>query len=162
LGLSAAIRLDTLWPFAIHGFLRDPLFGSGYATLTKYTNDEFTEAESTDNDFLRTLGETGLFGFITFYGTMVVGVVYLWKMYKKTQDQWLYLFAVLLTAITVGLMVNAVYIDVFVSSKVIETYWMFVGVLLAYAHLVSPKRLLESEKVAVKKAGSKSVMKRAA
>ena len=57
LGLSAAIRLDTLWPFAIRGFLRNPLFGSGYSTLTKYTIEQFTEAESTDNDFLRTLGD---------------------------------------------------------------------------------------------------------
>ena len=140
LGLSAAIRLDTLWPFAIRGFLRNPWLGSGYSTLTKYTNDQFTEAESTDNDFLRTLGETGALGFITFYGTMVIAVIYLWKRYSDTKDGFLYLFSAVLTATTAGLMVNAVYIDVFVSSKVILTYWLLVGVLLAYAKIALPKQ----------------------
>lgn len=146
LGLSAAIRLDTLWPFAIRGFLRNPLLGSGYSTLTKYTNDEFTQAESTDNDFLRTLGETGLLGFLTFYGTMVAGMIYLWKKYKKTRDGLLYIFASVLTAVTLGLMVNAVYIDIFVSSKVIQTYWLLTGVLLAYAGMVPDKKLESSAK----------------
>lgn len=143
LGLSAAIRLDTLWPFAIRGFLRNPLLGSGYSTLTKYTNEEFTEAESTDNDFLRTLGETGALGFITFYGTMVIAVLYLWRKFATTTDGMVYMLALLATAYTVGLMINAVYIDVFVSSKVIQTYWMVVGISLAYAgltpHSMTPK-----------------------
>ncbi|HZZ98419.1 MAG TPA: hypothetical protein VFG51_00635, partial [Candidatus Saccharimonadia bacterium] len=132
LGLSAAIRLDTLWPFAIRGFLRNPLFGSGYSTLTKYTTDEFTEAESTDNDFLRTLGETGALGFVTFYGIMIVASVKLWKDARKTDDELTTYFAMVFTAITIGLFVNAVYIDVFVSSKVAETYWMLAGIMLAY------------------------------
>lgn len=136
LGLSAAIRLDTLWPFAIRGFLRNPLFGSGYSTLTKYTNDQFTEAESTDNDFLRTLGETGALGFITFYGVMVIAVITLWKNARSTKDELISLFAMVFTAITVGLLVNAVYIDVFVSSKVIETYWLLAALMLAYGGLV--------------------------
>lgn len=137
LGLSAAIRLDTLWPFAIRGFLRNPLLGSGYSTLTKYTRDQFTEAESTDNDFLRTLGETGLLGFLTFYGTMVIAVGYLWRKTKVSKDELLYLFAVVHTAITIGLMINAIYIDVFVSSKVIQTYWILTGMMLAYAKMFS-------------------------
>ncbi len=156
LGLSAAIRLDTLWPFAIRGFLRNPWLGSGYSTLTKYTNDQFTEAESTDNDFLRTLGETGALGFITFYGTMVVAVIYLWKRYRQTHDGFLYLFSTVLTATTAGLMVNAVYIDVFVSSKVILTYWLLVGVLLAYAKIAPPK---QSPNAALAKPGVKPVAK---
>jgi hypothetical protein len=62
-GLSMAIRLDTLWPQALEGFYTNPLLGTGYATLTKSEIEEFTEADSTDNNFLRTLGETGLLGF---------------------------------------------------------------------------------------------------
>lgn len=133
LGLSAAIRLDTLWPYAIRGFLRNPLLGSGYSTLTKSTIIEFTEAESTDNDFLRTLGETGLLGFITFYGTIVLACVFAVKKARLTRDPLLSTLATVLIAVTAGLLVNAVYIDLFISSKVIETYWIFTGALLAYA-----------------------------
>jgi len=155
LGLSAAIRLDTLWPFAIRGFLRNPLLGSGYSTLTKYTNEEFTEAESTDNDFLRTLGETGALGFITFYGTMVVAIIYLWRKYIKTYDGMVYMLALLATAYTVGLMINAVYIDVFVSSKVIQTYWMVVGISLAYAAMTPRVSLPKLKPVLMRQHGKK-------
>ncbi|HOC07848.1 MAG TPA: O-antigen ligase family protein, partial [Candidatus Woesebacteria bacterium] len=71
-GLSLAIRLDELWPNAIRGFMTNPLLGSAYGTLNKKEFYQFTEAESTDNNFLRTLGETGLLGFITFYGIFLV------------------------------------------------------------------------------------------
>jgi len=45
-GLSSAIRFDALWPRAIAGFLKNPLLGSGYSTLLKVQETEFTEAES--------------------------------------------------------------------------------------------------------------------
>src|SRR3990167_8772235 len=63
-GLSSAIRFDALWPRAIQRWLTNPLLGSGYATLTAEKIGIFTEAESTDNDYLRALGETGLLGFL--------------------------------------------------------------------------------------------------
>jgi len=134
-GLSAAIRMDTLWPFAIKGFLRNPLLGSGYSTLTKYSWAEFTEAESTDNDFLRTLGETGLLGFITFYGVMVVALIYLHSRAAKTKSEEFYAIYWVALAVTVGLAMNAMYIDVFISSKVIETYWALLGTAIAYVSL---------------------------
>ncbi len=65
-GLSTAIRLDALWPRAIAAFCENPILGSGYSTLTKENAGEFTYAESTDNDYLRMLGETGLFGTLSF------------------------------------------------------------------------------------------------
>src|SRR5258708_3342821 len=82
-GLSSAIRLDTLWPNAIKGFWTDPLFGKGYATLNKESVDQFTEAESTDNNFLRILGETGGLGFITFYGAVAVILFTAANTYRK-------------------------------------------------------------------------------
>lgn len=146
LGLSVAIRLDTLWPFAINGFLRNPLLGSGYSTLTKYTNEQFTEAESTDNDFLRTLGETGALGFITFYGTMIAALVYVWKKSRQTHDELLGTLSIALTAVTLGLFINATYIDVFVSSKVIQTYWLLTGIILAYAGIVGTQTKMKPVK----------------
>lgn len=40
-GLSLCIRLDTLWPRAINGFKKNPLLGTGYATLNKETVQQF-------------------------------------------------------------------------------------------------------------------------
>lgn len=134
-GLSYAIRLDTLWPRAIEGFKKNPLLGSGYATLTKESLDQFTEAESTDNNFLRTLGETGLLGFITFYGTIVIMLKESFKhILSKRNNSSSFMLASIMIAASIGLLFNAIYIDVFAASKVAFTYWGLVGITLATLH----------------------------
>lgn len=130
-GLSMAIRLDTLWPRALQGFYRNPVFGSGYATLTKESVGIFTEAESTDNNFLRTLGETGAFGFITFYGIVVIGMFQAWVLYRKVDDRITQIFVIGYLSGAVGLLVNAALIDVYAASKVAFTYWSLTGVIVA-------------------------------
>ncbi len=129
-GLSLAIRLDTLWPRAIAGFMKNPILGSGYATLTKESVGQFTEAESTDNNFLRTLGETGLFGFITFYGLIVLVMVKATR-YFRSSEFFMRTFSIAVVAGSIGLLFNASYIDVFAASKVAFTYWAVVGIFLA-------------------------------
>jgi hypothetical protein len=134
-GLSVAIRLDTLWPRAIAGFWRNPLLGSGYATLTKESVEQFTEAESTDNNFLRTLGETGLLGFLTFYGMALTGVGLAWQLFKKADD-WSGAVGIGFIAASFGLFLNATYIDVFAASKVAFMYWALVGLVMALYRLM--------------------------
>lgn len=132
--LSLCIRTETLWPRAVAGFYRNPLLGSGYATLTKETTSQFTEAESTDNNFLRTLGETGLAGFVTFYGSMALAL-WLIRRHLFSKDALGRTLSIALVAGTVGLLLNAVYIDVFAASKVALTYWALVGLVLGYFHV---------------------------
>ena len=127
-GLSLAIRLDELWPNAIRGFMTNPLVGSAYGTLNKKEFYQFTEAESTDNNFLRTLGETGLLGFITFYGIFLV-IFYQIKQNQKASP-WLKNLNLAFMAASIGLLANALYIDVFASSKVAFTYWALAGAIL--------------------------------
>lgn len=144
-GLSTAIRLDTLWPNAIQGFLRNPLLGSGYATLNKETVDQFTEAESTDNNFLRTLGETGLLGFVSFYGIILVSIYLAYKFHKVDQT---YTSAISVGFIgaSLGLLLNAAYIDVFAASKVAFTYWAVTGLVLALYYLGKNQQKLKKTK----------------
>jgi hypothetical protein len=130
-GLSMAIRLDTLWPRAIQGFVRSPLFGSGYATLNKTSLNDFTIADSTDNNFLRTLGETGFLGFITFYGAAISGLVLAIKG-TKSKNELLIALSIGYLAATIGLLFNALYIDVFAASKVAFTFWAVTGLFLGY------------------------------
>lgn len=126
--LSTGIRLDALWPRAIKGFQRNPLLGSGYSTLTKLQVQEFTEAESTDNDFLRALGETGILGFIAFYGILVAMLVTIWKTFAKIRDPIFYSLVVGFAGVIIGLLANAVYIDVFEASKVAYAFWAIAGI----------------------------------
>lgn len=129
-GLSVAIRLDALWPRAIAGFKRNPLLGTGYSTLTKASVDEFTYAESSDNDYLRMLGETGLLGTLSFFAIIAMVIYAASKIYlssTSTLDQTLALGTL---GATVGLLVNATYIDIFESSKVAYTLWILVAIVM--------------------------------
>ncbi len=128
--LSTGIRLDSLWPKAIKGFLRNPILGSGYSTLTKDQPTEFTEAESTDNDYLRSLGETGLLGALAFYGILSTIMVIIWRSFTGVKDPLFYSLLVGLVGVIVGLLVNAVYIDVFEASKVAFSFWAIAGIAL--------------------------------
>jgi len=129
--LSLCIRQETLWPRAIEGFLTNPLTGSGYATLTKENVDQFTEADSTDNNFLRTLGETGILGFATFYGCIGI-ILYITARHIRDRDYIVSGYSIGLLGGSIGLLLNAVYIDVFAASKVAQSYWAIAGLLLGY------------------------------
>ena len=139
--LSTGIRLDYTWPQAIKGFSRNPVLGSGYSTLTKEHVSDFTDAESTDNDFLRALGETGLAGFLAFYGILAFVVWYAVKNFKKVKDPFAFTIVAALIGVIIGLLINAFYIDVFEASKVAYTFWIMVAILLATIRLSksSPK-----------------------
>jgi hypothetical protein len=138
-GLSAAIRFDALWPRAIAGFMANPLLGSGYSTLTKEEVGQFTEAESTDNDYLRALGETGLLGFLSFFGIIATLCFLALKSFKQVADPVLKAFTIAFIAATAGMLINAIYIDVFEASKVALTYWALAGLLMATLTLSTKK-----------------------
>lgn len=129
-GLSMAIRLDALWPNAVKGFMRNPLLGTGYATLNKEAAYQFTEADSTDNNYLRALGETGLLGFLAYFGTILL-VLRLTAKHFFDQNVLKATLAIGVFAGSIGLLLNALYIDVYAASKVAFTYWAVVGLTLA-------------------------------
>lgn len=131
-GLSMAIRLDALWPQAIKGFKHNPILGTGYSTLVKTNVGEFTYAESTDNDYLRMLGETGLLGTIAFLGIIYYVTKYSLANIKKSVGLPLILSLGAVGA-TVAMLVTATYIDIFESSKVAYVYWM-IAALVAYIY----------------------------
>ena len=147
-GLSVAIRLDELWPNAIKGFIRNPILGSAYATLNKKSFGHFTEAESTDNNFLRTLGETGALGVITFYGAIVCLLITIYRPIKKKRkiDFDLKTLNLAFFAASIGLLTNALYIDVFASSKVAFTFWALAGTILAANELKNNDKKTNSKK----------------
>ncbi len=121
--ISFSTRLQVEWPRALIAFVKNPLLGTGPSSIT----------ESTDNDYLRSLGEVGLLGSITFglifffiIKTVFVGV----KRFEEREKMVYFGFLFGLF----GLLINATYIDVFEASKVAYTFWiisgLFVGSLL--------------------------------
>ena len=132
-GLSVGIRLDTLWPNAIKALKINPLLGTGYSTLVKANVWEFTIAESTDNDFLRMLGETGLLGTVSFLAIFWVIFKTLWRAFLAASKPFTYALFAAGIGLTAGLLANALYIDVFEASKIAYGYWSLIGLILALA-----------------------------
>ncbi len=133
--LSTGIRLDATWPRAWAGFLRDPILGSGYATLTKTTIEEFTEGESTDNDYLRALGETGFLGFATFFGTIILMAILVFRSLGGINDPILYSLSAGFIGLSFGLLTNGLLIDIFEASKVAYVFWGISGLSLGAIYL---------------------------
>lgn len=137
-GLSMGIRLDTLWPQAIRGLFRNIVLGSGYGTLSKNESHDFVEADSTDNNYLRVLGEVGLLGFVIFFGLVLL----LLKVVSFSQHDDKSLsraISIGFIGATIGLLCNALIIDVFVASKVAFTFWALAGLATKTIYLQHPQ-----------------------
>lgn len=114
---SGEIRFNVEWPRAITAFQKNPLNGTGLGSITL----------ATDNDYLRILGESGLFGFITF----VIIFVYLFirtlpiiiKRPKDLKSQ----LALIFFSVMLCVWANAIFIDVFEASKVAYTIWIIMA-----------------------------------
>lgn len=117
---SARVRLDFEWPAAVNGFLRNPILGSGYSSL----------GVATDNDYLRSAGEVGIFGTFAF-GLIFVEIGKRIKAFlKRTKEQNFEKTLVIgITGATCALLVNATFIDVFEASKIAILFWTLVGIL---------------------------------
>lgn len=115
---STSIRLNVEWPRAIRALNKNPLTGLGYSSITL----------ATDNDYLRMLGETGIFGFLAFI--LVLGNIVL-EMLKKfpragsllPED----LFLAGLFAALPGILLNMVFIDILEASKFAILFWLIMG-----------------------------------
>ena len=120
---SSAIRLNVEWPRAIRAFTKNPLLGTGYSSITL----------ATDNDYLRVLGETGILGFIAFgliflrlFKLMISGKA---LSNKSSTDLEKAFFAGIIGG-SVGVLINALFIDVFEASKFAIIYWLLTGLMI--------------------------------
>jgi hypothetical protein len=135
--ISLCIRLESLWPQAITGFMRMPLLGSGYSSLNKRDFYHLSEADGTDNNYLRMLGETGVLGFLTFAGIITAAVMYAVKIWRTNKTQRYLVIAFI--AVVTGVLLNAVLFDVFAASKVAFGFWAVTGMCLSASKLKKNK-----------------------
>lgn len=115
---SFNIRLNVEWPRAIRAWQKNPFFGTGFSSV----------GLATDNEYLRTLAETGTLGLLAFLLIFIrffkTSVSYFLK-YHPTLE---YVFILSMVCGILSLMLNAVFIDVFAASKIALFAWLIVGV----------------------------------
>lgn len=122
--LSFTTRFQGEWPRTFDSFKRNILFGSGYGSVSL----------AVDNNYLRILGETGLLGFLSFVSLFLISAIYIRKAFPKIDSPIVKSFALGLSAGTIGLLINALLIDVFEASKIAYTFWILLGFLLGILH----------------------------
>lgn len=122
--ISFATRLQVEWPRAIAAFKSNIFLGLGPSTIT----------EATDNDFLRWLGEFGLFGTLTFLLILFSLMRFIYKQSKSLDKQESFFMRAAIYAI-LGLLINATYIDVFEASKVAFIFWAMMGFIVGFLEL---------------------------
>jgi hypothetical protein len=118
LDISFTTRFQAEWPNAWAAFLRNPLLGSGFATVTL----------AVDNNWLRILGETGLLGLTAFLSIFFILGLILNQTLPKIENNYSKAYLLGIVGGVIGLFFNAVLIDVFEASKVAETMWILLGI----------------------------------
>lgn len=118
--LSFTTRFQGEWPRTLLAFERNIFLGNGYGSVSL----------AVDNDYLRALGETGLLGFLSFISIFLVAGIYIKKILSKVDSSLTRGFIVGFMAGTLGLGLNAVFIDVFEASKIAFVYWLLMGMVL--------------------------------
>lgn len=123
--ISFTTRFQGEWPRAWEAFKRNIFFGSGFSSVSL----------ATDNDYLRSLAETGIFGFLTFWAIIFAIILVTRQILKSSTNLLLRGLAIGLLGGLIGLLFNAVLIDVFEASKVAFVFWMLVGLVIGLAKL---------------------------
>lgn len=117
---SFQIRLNIEWPRAITAFTKNPFLGTGYSSINI----------ATDNDILRSLGEVGLLGTLSFSYVLIEVVKRSW-MIVKSESKFFRFFSAGVISMVVAFVANGLFIDVFEASKVASLFWMMLGLNLA-------------------------------
>jgi O-antigen ligase len=118
---SISIRIDVEWPRAIRSFYKNPFLGTGYSSL----------GLATDNDYLRSLGETGLFGLLSFLSLLFALIKSIFARLKNTLSSTDKTLLVGSIGVFTSMAVIALFIDTFEASKIAILFWSITGLSLS-------------------------------
>lgn len=123
--VSFTTRLQGTWPRAIAAFERNPLTGSGYSSISL----------ASDNNYLRILGEVGILGLLSYASIFLFFGMYVVKVSSSISSKTVKSFVYGVAAALLGVVLNAVLIDVFEASKVAYPMWLLTGLAVGFASL---------------------------
>ncbi|HSX40264.1 MAG TPA: hypothetical protein VLF68_01485, partial [Candidatus Saccharimonadales bacterium] len=129
--VSFTTRFQGEWPRAIEAFQRNILLGSGPSSISL----------STDNNYLRILGETGILGFASFVLIFLIISIYAYRVLPSVQSKAAKSLILGVLAGIFGLGLNAILIDVFVASKVAFVLWLLLGLTIGLLHAYQKNKI---------------------
>ncbi len=122
---SSSIRFVVEWPRALRAFYKNPILGTGYSSISL----------ATDNDYLRALGETGILGLMVFL--FVLFNVFKSLINYKFTDNLESAFTASILGSFVGILVTAVFIDIFEASKFATIFWLILGLTIGQMNKIN-------------------------
>jgi hypothetical protein len=136
---SLSARLEYGWVKAWDAFTRSPVLGSG---LGSFTN----QGVGVDGFYLLLLGMVGVLGLLVFLIIQFQGLTICYRVFRSFADPTVRWFAGGLLAGSIGLAIDAIFIDIYFASKIAEVYWFFIGALFAAEKLIKAEIKKEPEK----------------
>lgn len=116
--ISFTTRFDGEWPKAMAAFMKHPVLGQGYSTVTS----------AVDSSYIRALAEVGVLGFGSFFAILGIFLYRAYRYINTSQDRLYKMFVTGVAAGVCGLLINALLIDIFEASKVAFMMWICVGI----------------------------------
>ncbi len=137
--ISFTTRFQGEWPTAWKAFMRNPIIGQGFSTITL----------ATDGEYFRILGESGTLGLISLFlvFSFIGGLFTDKEKYLKNNLNRVLVFG--LAGGVIGVLLNGTFIDVLEASKVAETMWLFLGI-AAGASMLENKEKVDFKKYLTK------------
>lgn len=114
---SFNIRTDVEWPRAVRAFVKNPILGTGYSSINL----------ATDNDILRSLGETGLLGTLSLLLIFFIILKRFIKAIKKSENfEKIFIIATICSMIAI--LATGLIIDILEASKITALLWTMLGI----------------------------------
>jgi hypothetical protein len=114
---SLNIRLNMEWPRAVRALAKNPVIGSGYSSV----------GLAVDNEYLRIMAETGLFGLLAFALIIIRFIKSSVFSVLHYQPSIINAFIVSVTCYLISLLLGGIFIDVFAASKIALFTWLMLG-----------------------------------
>ncbi|MBM4402396.1 MAG: hypothetical protein FJ044_04085 [Candidatus Cloacimonetes bacterium] len=115
---SGNIRLQ-VWQDVLAQTYYHFLWGGGYYSI----------GPGADNDYVRAIAEVGVIGLSIFLLILKDFALLMWRNFRKSQDIFLKNFSLAVLCGLAGLLINAVFIDIFEASKIAFLFWFLMGII---------------------------------
>lgn len=117
---SANIRLR-IWREKIEHVGYNIYWGGGY----------YAGGLGADGNYVRMLVEVGVLGMAWFLLILRDFITLAWKLYRSHASEYEKMFGLSIVALIIGMLINAVFIDIFSASKIAFLFWFLMGLFAA-------------------------------
>jgi len=114
----SAVSRYIKWLNIFQGFSLHPLLGSGPSAF----------GEAVDGNYVRVLGEGGIFGVLAFAWLMYNLFLMSYKYYRQAKDKLTGKYSLFMLTVLSALLVSALFVDTFEASKIAMLFWLLTGV----------------------------------